>query len=118
MLFMGWQESAAVDERRKFIDDWLKREYSFSELCNRFKISRKTGYKLLDRFRSEGDIAFQDRSRARLSQSHALSKSGDARTLDDQITLSALGASKNKRFLGDSKRISKAALSQYDTRSF
>lgn len=71
---MGWQESAAVDERRKFIDDWLKREYSFSELCNRFKISRKTGYKLLDRFRSEGDIAFHDRSRARLSQSHALSK--------------------------------------------
>lgn len=70
---MSWHESGVIDERRKFIDAWLKREFSFKELCERFKISRKTGYKLLARFRSEGDTAFRNRSRARLAQAHALS---------------------------------------------
>lgn len=69
---MGWREIDVCDERRKFIADWFNREFTFSELCKRFGISRKTGYKLIERFRCEGDDAFQDHSRARLVQSHAV----------------------------------------------
>jgi transposase InsO family protein len=36
---------------------------NFSALCERFGISRKTGYKWLSRFREEGDAGLADRSR-------------------------------------------------------
>jgi putative transposase len=73
VLSMAWRENSVCDERRKFINDWLKREFTLSELCLRFGISRKTGYKLLNRFRLEGEQSFIDRSRARLTQAHATS---------------------------------------------
>lgn len=73
MLSMAWREMNVCDERRKFINDWLKREFTFSELCIRFGISRKTGYKFLNRFRLEGNASFMDESRARLTQVDATS---------------------------------------------
>ncbi|PNV87220.1 MAG: IS481 family transposase, partial [Desulfobacteraceae bacterium] len=36
---------------------------SFSELCRRFDISRKTGYKWLKRYRQEGEAGLGDLSR-------------------------------------------------------
>lgn len=43
-----------MGERKKFIDDLLDRRYSMSELCCKYGISRKTGYKWIERFRLEG----------------------------------------------------------------
>jgi putative transposase len=51
-------------ERAAFIGDKLKEEETLSELCRRFGISRKTGYKWLERFEMEGDAGLQERSRA------------------------------------------------------
>jgi len=39
-----------MSERKKFIDDYLSGEYSVSELCRRYGISRKTGYKWIQRY--------------------------------------------------------------------
>jgi transposase len=34
-----------------------------SDVCREFGISRKTGYKLLERYRDDGPLALSDRSR-------------------------------------------------------
>lgn len=61
---MPWHQTSPVNERLKFVAAAQSGHDSMSELCRRFGISRKTGYKLLDRFESEGPAALRDRSRA------------------------------------------------------
>ena len=61
---MPWRESVVMDERMAFIVDWQRAEYGMSELCRRYGVSRKTGYKLRDRFLAEGMAGLADRSRA------------------------------------------------------
>jgi len=43
-----------VKERKQFIASLLAGEHTFAEVCRRFGISRKNGYKWLNRFREEG----------------------------------------------------------------
>ena len=61
---MAWQETRVMDERMAFIVDWQREEYGMAELCRRYGVSRKTGYKLRDRFMAEGIAGLADRSRA------------------------------------------------------
>ena len=61
---MPWKETCAMDERSRFIAEWLRGEVSITELCGSFNISRKTGHKWLDRFRENGQKGLGDRSRA------------------------------------------------------
>lgn len=61
---MPWQQTDPVNERLKFVAAAQSGHVSMTELCRRFRISRKTGYKLLDRYESEGPEALRDRSRA------------------------------------------------------
>jgi putative transposase len=56
-----------MDERNEFIEKWLKDEASFSDLCEAYGISRKTGYKWVDRFKDKGRDGLEDRSRAPLT---------------------------------------------------
>ena len=39
-----------MEQRQKFIDEYMKREDSVAELARRYGISRKTAYKWIDRF--------------------------------------------------------------------
>lgn len=59
---MPWKVSNPMDERLKFIARLLDGE-KMAELCRQFGISRKTGYKILGRYRESGVKAFTDRSR-------------------------------------------------------
>jgi len=54
---MPWQESCAMDERVSFIADHVSGLWTMTELCERYEISRKTGYKWLDRYRLEDQLA-------------------------------------------------------------
>ncbi|KTD55480.1 transposase (ISmav2) [Legionella quateirensis] len=65
MLSMNWQSTQAETEKLKFIGDWLKAEFDFTDLCTRYGISRKTGYKLINRYKEEGELAIRPRSHAR-----------------------------------------------------
>lgn len=53
-----------VDERLQFIEECKSQEWSIAEVCRRFEISRKTGYKWLDRYESGGVEALRDGSHA------------------------------------------------------
>ncbi|RST82040.1 IS481 family transposase [Aquibium carbonis] len=59
---MPWKECSVMDERVRFVGRLLDGE-GMSEVCRAFGISRKTGYKIWDRYRQEGLEALTDRSR-------------------------------------------------------
>lgn len=61
---MPWTETDPMTERHKFILAYQQDLFSMTELCQRFGISRKTGYKWLARYREGGLEALRDRSRA------------------------------------------------------
>ena len=61
---MPWLETVPVKERERFIDDHRLGLYDMTELCARYAVSRKTGYKWLARYDGGGRPALQDRSRA------------------------------------------------------
>ena len=56
-------ETNIVDERVRFARDFASGQWSMSELCARFGITRPTGYKWMARHRDGGHAALQDRSR-------------------------------------------------------
>ncbi|PYN26894.1 MAG: hypothetical protein DMD99_03920 [Candidatus Rokuibacteriota bacterium] len=61
---MPWLETSPVEQRERFIHDHRLELYTMAELCTRYGISRKTGYKWLDRFEEAGRQGLRDRSRA------------------------------------------------------
>jgi transposase len=60
-----------MDERVRFIADWLADENTMSELCAAYGISRKTGYKWLGRYRELGPEGLHDLPRAPLNHGRA-----------------------------------------------
>ena len=61
---MPWLETSPVQQRERFIRDHRLELYTTAELCTRYGISRKTGYKWLARFEEAGRQGLRDRSRA------------------------------------------------------
>lgn len=61
---MPWKETCAMDQRIAFVSAAMRDEAPFKELCAAFGISRKTGYKWLERYRNEGPPGLVERSRA------------------------------------------------------
>lgn len=59
---MPWKESNLMDERIKFVGRLLDGE-KMARLCREFGISRKTGYKLFERYQDCGLLGLDDRSR-------------------------------------------------------
>jgi len=59
---MPWKESSVMEERLRFVARLLDGE-SMSEVCRCFGISRKTGYKIYNRYKTQGVEALCDRSR-------------------------------------------------------
>lgn len=51
---MPWPETSPVEERERFIDDHQLGRYTMTELCERYAVSRKTGYKWIARYDSGG----------------------------------------------------------------
>jgi transposase InsO family protein len=52
-----------MDQRMQFIGLWLSDEWNLVAICRRFGISRKTGYKWLERYRADGPAGLIDQSR-------------------------------------------------------
>src|ERR1700730_10106083 len=70
---MPWLETAPMEQRERFVRDHQLALYTMAELSARFGISRKTGYKWLDRFDQGGRQGLGDRSRAPLRCPHRIS---------------------------------------------
>ncbi len=70
---MGWMETCAVDERMRFVMAVEQQEEAFAVACRRFGVSRKTGYKWLARYETEGVAGLVERSRAPLKHPQEVS---------------------------------------------
>jgi transposase InsO family protein len=62
MKAMPWKESSVMDERMRFVIR-LKDGESMASLCREFGISRKTGYKIFERYEQCGLEGLTDRTR-------------------------------------------------------
>ena len=69
---MPWDETNCMNERVRFIAAHLEAGEPFSALCEGFEVSRKTGYKWVERYETDGVAGLEERSRAPLSHPHAV----------------------------------------------
>ena len=60
---MPWRETSPMDQRTRFIADHLRETHTITELCDRYGVSRKTGYKWIDRYLRLGPAGLEERSR-------------------------------------------------------
>lgn len=60
---MPWLEVSPVSQRIHFYNLWKSNSHSMSDLCSLFGISRKTGYKWVQRGASGGEEALHDQSK-------------------------------------------------------
>ncbi len=70
---MPWTETCVMEQRAKFIIDVLEGSYSMTELCEYYGISRKSGYKWIQRYEQGGFDAIRDLSRAPHCHPHQIS---------------------------------------------
>jgi transposase len=61
-VWMPWKECSIMEERMRFVLRRLDGE-PMSLLCREFGVSRKTGYKIFERYQQDGLEALTDRSR-------------------------------------------------------
>jgi putative transposase len=61
---MPWLETEPMDQRSRFIDAYRAGGFTMTELCARFQVSRRVGYKWVTRYDTEGRQGLADRSRA------------------------------------------------------
>lgn len=60
---MPWKECNPMDERLRFVARLLDGD-KMASLCRDFGISRKTGYKIYNRYKEHGLPGFEDKPRA------------------------------------------------------
>ena len=60
---MPWSETNRMEQRARFVLDVLERKFTMSELCFRYGVSRKTGYKWVERYEQLGQSGCDDRPR-------------------------------------------------------
>lgn len=73
---MPWKETCVMDEKLQFISYYLQDEWSVSELCREFGISRKTGYKYIHRYEEIGLDGLKEHSKAPYKHPNAVSEKG------------------------------------------
>ena len=87
---MPWKECHVMDERLRFVARLLEGE-KMAPLCAEFGISRKTGYKIYDRYKDCGLMAFNDRSRRPYRQANRLPAPDRSRHRAAEAGVSRLG---------------------------
>lgn len=80
---MPWSETTTMDLKEQFIRDWHTQRHTISELCDRYGISRKTGYKWMTRYIEHGPDGLMERSHA----NHQVHNRTDSRIEDALIAL-------------------------------
>src|ERR1044072_127338 len=110
-IAMPWKELLPMDQKTQFISEYLRDSLSFTELCQRYHISRKTGYKWINRYEAEGPTGLLDRSRRPHSSPEQTSEALRLSIIDARRRHPSWGAKKVLKLLQR-----KAALSTWHCR--
>ena len=60
---MPWRETSPMEQRLEFVHEYESGLFTMTELAAEYGISRKTGYKWLERYEADGALGLPDRSR-------------------------------------------------------
>lgn len=96
---MPWRNTCAMDERCQFVLEAKKDIGPFTELCARYGISPKTGYKWLKRFNKGGVANLADQSRASKSHPNQISEEIEEAILELRRARASWGPKKLRRIL-------------------
>lgn len=61
---MTWRVRKMEDQKRMFLETWLRKEFAVTDLCKQYGIGSTCAYKLINRFKNEGWNCLKERSRA------------------------------------------------------
>jgi transposase InsO family protein len=61
---MPWKECGVLEERFRLVDEWNSGDWNMAELCRIYGVTRKTGYKWVERYEAWGMDGLRDLSRA------------------------------------------------------
>jgi putative transposase len=96
---MAWKEVLVMEERISFVLLAAKQQQSFSSLCAEYGISRKTGYKWLERYRKYGLKALGELSRRPMSSPHKTPSEVEELILSDRRKHATWGPKKLRDLL-------------------
>lgn len=60
---MPWSQTTPMDQRMQFIADYLRQTLNMTELCQLYGVSRKTGYKWIERYLTQGPAGLEEQSK-------------------------------------------------------
>jgi transposase len=60
---MPWSQTMPMGQRVQFISDYLRDSLAMTELCQLYGVSRKTGYKWVNRYLTPGPAGLEEGSR-------------------------------------------------------
>ena len=105
-----------MDQRVAFIAEWLRDEWTMTELAERYQISRKTAYKWVDRYDADPAAGLADRSRAPKAHGRAMADAASRRDPGAAARASALGAEEAARDLAERQPRRRVAGGEHDGR--
>jgi len=91
---MPWKETSAMDQRIQLIADWLSGDYTKSELCRAYEISRPTADKWIRRYREGGPGGLAELSRAAHSHPNQTGDEVRAMILETKLAHQSWGPKK------------------------
>ena len=108
---MAWKDVSTMSQRLEFVVLTSAAGANVSELCRRFGVSRKTGYKWLSRYAAEGSAGLVDQSRRPWESAGRTSDDLEQRVLALRVEHPAWGGRKLRRRLQDLKHVAVPAAS-------
>src|SRR5215469_6662472 len=102
-VLMPWKASSVMEERLRFVARLLDGE-AMTDVCRDFGISRKTGYKIFDRYKEHGLTALSDRSRRPVRYANQLPHQLEGLIVRLKARKAALGCPQDPRAPGQAPR--------------
>jgi transposase InsO family protein len=96
---MAWRKVLPMDERARFVLEVDKAEMSVAELCRRYGVSRKTGYKWINRYRAEGLDGIRGRSSRPHSCARKTNEEWEIRIITERVKHCSWGPKKIRELL-------------------
>jgi len=103
---MPWKETCPMDQKFQLIGDYLKKEYSITQLHEFYGVSRKTIHKWIARYKHDGPAGLEDKFSAPVNHPNATSPEIVNQIIDMRLHHNTWGPKKIiNRLRGDNPRI-------------
>src|SRR5260370_1777336 len=96
---MPWKTSSVMEEKLRFVFEHELRERTMTELCERYEITRQTGYVWLRRYREAGVAGLMEHSRTAHRHCNQMPEDIEQRVLGLRQAHMRWGPRKLKRIL-------------------